>query len=108
MDLLQGVRDAQAEEPQLQDQDFEPPPHPEGGFQMPSKEAILQMLEKLNMSDEEKDKIREGLSKNYGKHLQGQHSNSLSAFFIVVPCILILILTFGKANTNYFAYKYSI
>lgn len=95
------LQDVPMEDPILQQGGGESIPHPAGDFQLPSQEKLLEMIEKLNMSDEEKQEIRDGLLKNIVNRFQGEQGPTRSGVLIVVACVLILISMFGKLNVEF-------
>lgn len=80
-------------------------PFQQGDFQMPTREELLEMLDKLNMTDDEKDGLKEGIMSNMFQKPQdpsgaGEYIQT-TRILIVVCCIMVMVLIFGK-NFMYF------
>ncbi|GJQ66377.1 hypothetical protein Trydic_g4407 [Trypoxylus dichotomus] len=93
------IEDVQADDPHVLQPDVVPA-NPDD-FEIPSQEKLLEMIEKLNMTDEDKQEIKEGLLKNIINRAQGEQGVSLRpSYFVVLACILAILFIFA-----FFGYK---
>ncbi|KRT86778.1 hypothetical protein AMK59_47 [Oryctes borbonicus] len=70
-------------------------------FELPSQEKLLEMIEMLNITDEDKQEIRDGLLKNLINRDQGiQRAGLQPSYGVVIFCILAIIFIFV-----FFGYK---
>lgn len=92
--------DLQVENPNVLPDDIEnaQPALPMGDFKMPSQEELLKMIEGLNMTEEEKQEIKDGLLNNIMQRVQheGQHVQPRFNYLTVIGCVLFMIFLFGK------------
>ncbi|KAK9696164.1 hypothetical protein QE152_g32084 [Popillia japonica] len=96
--------DLQVEDPNVLPDDIDnaQPPILGGDFKMPSQEELLQMIEGLNMSDTEKQEIKDNIFNNIVKRVQqeGQNVQPRFNYLIVIGCVLFMIFLFA-----FFGYK---
>lgn len=98
MDLLQGVQDA-VDQQQQEDELFPG----SGDFEMPSLDKLLEMIGGLNMTDEEKEELKNGILSGQvpGMHNnKGAGINPMQQILWLSIALAIIILIFGK-RINY-------
>lgn len=105
MDMLQGIRDMEGDTPG-------PPPVGED-FVMPSLEQMLEALEKLDLSDADKESLKETLitRSQMGEDMMGNFfkpaldilptGNPIMTYVLIVAFLIVLTL-FGKSY-NFFS-----